>query len=265
MTDILDATDLPSKLDYKFSTLEEVYNGENSKRPTDKLIVQNQGTSKGCTMYSATHIVNANNIIEDISLWENRPQVDPMIRWELFCKERWYSNQGSNIQTMAQRNKQKWYIAGWVTCDKSGDELVKQMKKALDMWYFISTGSSNGDWTKTKKTGIYTIRTDNKFVWHARAIVDYKDDYFIAINSYGKRWKYNGYFRVPFTMVDKIYSKLCIIDANDKNLFVTVAEKEKAKQIITLAKELHKIGTLEQQQYFEKIQLSTNLTKLYSI
>ena len=68
MTDILDATDLPSKLDYSFSTLEEVYNGENSKRPKDKLIVQNQGTSKACTMYSATHIVNGNNILEDISL-----------------------------------------------------------------------------------------------------------------------------------------------------------------------------------------------------
>jgi len=66
-------------------------------------------------------------------------------------------------------------------------------------------------------------------------------------------------------MVDKIYSKLCIIDANDKNLFVTVTEKEKAKQIISIAKELHQIGTLEQQQYFEKIKLSTNLGKLYSI
>jgi len=64
------AWDAPEGRDYQFNDYEEYARSENEieKRPKNKLIVQNQKGTPACTCYGLTHIVNANNIIEDKKL-----------------------------------------------------------------------------------------------------------------------------------------------------------------------------------------------------
>lgn len=260
--------DEPTKQDYSFNTLEEVLNGENPKaRPKDKLIVQNQKLLPACTMYSATHLVNWNNLLEDIQLWLNREQVDPLTRWNIFCQERWYSDKWSSIQTVANWNKKNWFISGYTTIEKtlSNDIQVEKMKKAIDMWLFMSCGSAYWNYTKIKKTWIYEDRTDWKFVWHAWSIVWYEKDYFRCINSYWPtRWIHKWYFKLPFSIVSKVYSKLVFIDKSDHDLMQAIKEKELIKQWLAKFREVY--GTTnnkEYKTYLENIKLWENLGKIY--
>lgn len=261
------AFDEPSKQDYKRSDFEDILMWDESKtRPKDKLTVQNQWWTPACTVFAANHIHNALNILEDERLGEDRPQQKSSELWDIFCKERWYSNSGSNIQTVAMRFKKKWYIAWYVTLDWKWNKLIEQMKKSIDMQWFLSSGSSNADRSKIKQTWIYTLRTDGKFVWHAWDYVWYWKDFFWAINSFWeKRWPFGWYFKVPFEMVDKTYSKLAFIDKDDKIKFATITEKQKALQIISLAKELYLLWNNDVKKRFENIKLSDNLKNLYKL
>lgn len=261
------AFDEPSKQDYKWSDFEDILMWDESRtRPKDKLTVQNQLGTKACTVFAANHIHNALNILEDERLNENREEIKSSDLRDLFCKERWYSDSGSSIQTIAKRFKNKSFIAWYVTLDWAWNKLIEQMKKSIDMCWFLSCGSSNCDWTKTKETGIYTLRTDGKFVWHAWDYVWYGKDFFWAINSYGKeRWPFGWYFKVPFELVDKTYSKLAFIDYDDHLKFATITEKQKALQIISLAKELYLLWNNDVKKRFENIKLSDNLKNLYKL
>ena len=269
-TEINYAYDIPTDKDYTF---DEFFNSIdkdelqwiNSKRPENTKI-WNQDNSPACTCYSITHIINANNIIEDQKLWENREQVDPMTYWKQFCAERNDYDSWSSIQTLALHFKNKWRIEWYVTIDKKDPNKVDNMKKALNAWYFLSTGSAIGDWSTIKKTGIYSERSDEKFVWHWRGIVDREDDYFRAVNSYwDKRWPYNWRFKVPFSMVDKIYSCLVIIDKDDAWRFTDLKIRKKVEELITIAKELYNNGNAYQKKYFNNIMLSKNLKQLYNM
>jgi hypothetical protein len=268
------ALDEQSNKDYQYSEYELFINKEQdettkwvfSPRPQETKI-WNQGNTPACTCYSLIHVCNWENLLEDDNLWEDRPQQDPLPIWKQFCVSRgWNTTTWSSIQTMAQYFKDHWMISWYVTIKSWEKDEVVKIKKALDMWKFISTGSSNWDWTKTKATGIYTLRTDSKFVWHARCIVDYGDGYFWAVNSYGdKRWKYNWYFRVPFDLLPKIYSKLVIIDKDDSGSYSKLREYKKAQEMLKLAKELYMNWNKEQKQYFEQIMLTKNIETLYKV
>jgi hypothetical protein len=113
------------------------------------------------------------------------------------------------------------------------------MKRALDMWYFMNTGSSNGDRTKTKLERKYIVRTDGRFVWHAFSIIDYDDKWFIAINSWWPLWCDKGYFHVPFDVVDKIYSCLVIIDFDDSGYFARLKDRSKAMDLVRSLKSMY--------------------------
>lgn len=260
------AFDKPDKRDFKWSDYEELVSWEKSPRPKEKFKVQNQWNTPACTVFSAGHLHNGMNLLEDERLQEDRPQKELMKIRDLFCSERWYSNVGAIIQDVAKWFKNKWYIAWYVTLDWTGNKLIEQMKKALDMWNFISCGSGNGDWWETKRTWYYTVRWDWQFVWHAWCIVDYWDWFFRCINSYGdKRWQYNWYFKLRFEDIEKVYSKLCFIDKDDSGAFTKLADKERARQMIVLAKELYANWNNDVKKYFEDIQLSSNLKNLYKM
>jgi len=264
------AYDIPSNKDYTFdefftNTNENELKWINSKRP-ENVKIWNQGNTPACTCYSATHIFNGNNILEDSVDWTSREQQDPIVFWNKFCTDRNNFNSGTSIQTMAnwfKNNKYiQWYVTIWV---KEKDKIAK-MKKALDGWFFLSTGSSFGDWSKIKQTGIYSEREDRKFVWHAWAIVDYWDGFFRGVNSYGdKRGKYNGMFKVPFDMVDKIYSCLVFIDKDDTWTLNELKTKKKVEELLTIAKQLYNSANDTQKKYFEQIMLSKRLKELYSL
>lgn len=274
MIEVTYAFDQPTSRDYLYEELftdnesdenKEEWEWIHSKRPMNA-IFWNQGNTPACTCYSAIHVSNWYNLIEDEKLWANRDQTDPSIpRWQ-FCAERNNWNTWTAIQTMALWVKKQWYIKGYVTIPVDSATKVEQMKWALDRGFFLSTGSSYGDWGKIKQTGIYSERADRMYVWHARCIVDYNDEWFIAGNSYGNTWwKYgNGTFIVPFDMVDKIYWCLVFIDEDDSWKFTSLANKRKAQEMIALAKQLYNTGNRKQQQYFEQIQLSKNINQLYS-
>lgn len=264
------AYDIPSNKDYSFDEFfTKDYKNEdkwaNSKRPSS-VKIWNQGNTPACTCYSLTHVVNWNNVVEDMRLWEHREQVDPIIYWNQFCAERNDYDSWSSIQTMALHFKKNWRIEWYVTIDKKDQNKVDKMKKALNAWYFLSTGSAFGDWSTIKKTGVYSERTDGMFVWHAWCIVDREDDYFRAVNSYWENWwPYNWRFKVPFSMVDKIYSCLVIIDKDDSWRFTDLKIRKKVEELLTIAKELYNNGNPYQKKYFEEIMLSKNLKQLYNI
>lgn len=257
--------DEPTTKDYQFTDFEDVYSWEKSPRPKAKLRVQNQWSTPACTCFSLGHIYNWNNLLEDEKAWENRPQVEIMDIWKQFCDNRGYDNVWSSIQTAAQFYKKTWRIEGYVTINWDISQQVSRMRKSLDMGYFLSTWSSNWDRTATKKTWIYTQRKDNKFVWHAFCIVDYMDDYFRAVNSFwDTRWPYNWYFKIMNTDVDKLYSKLSIIDRDDTGNFKQSKEVEKAKICIKAAQDLYHTS-LNEWTYDACHKFADNLRILYNI
>jgi len=85
------AWDIPSKFDYLRDVEEEV-SGIANKRPKIKLKVQDQKQTPACTFFSAYHVINAYNILEDERQGQDRPQIDPAIPWAEFCRDRGYSN-----------------------------------------------------------------------------------------------------------------------------------------------------------------------------
>lgn len=265
------ALDEPTSRDYQFSEYElfntnkENGTGELKSRPSNAKI-WNQGNSPACTCYSACHVYNGENLLEDKRLGEDRPQQDPMPIWNQFNIAKWEHPNGTTIQNMAMFYKEKWMITGYVTISNGEKDIVAKMKRAIDMWMFMSCGSRNGDYTETKKTWIYTIRKDGKFVWHAWCIVDYWDGFFWCVNSYGEnRWPYNWMFKLMFEDITKVYSKLVFIDKDDSWAYSKLRAYKKAQEMIAIAKELYMNANTQQKQYFEQIQLWNNIERLYKV
>lgn len=268
------ATDEPRGTDYSFETYEEIADGDSwHQRPRKKIKVQNQLTTPACTFFSATHIHNWLNLLEDEKLGIDRQQLDPMIPRKKYCQERGYSNSGSSIQTAGDWFRKNWYIEGYVTIknDKEEKLINKQMMKAIDMGNFISCWSAYWDWATIKKTGVYSEMADKRFLGHARAIVDYEltkeweIDFYWCINSYGDKWGiHKGYFKLPANMVKNVYSKLVYIDKSEMHLFSRIKEIEKIKQWIALFREVYNSTTLDSvKNFFEKIQFGKNLSEIY--
>lgn len=267
------ATDEPDSRDYPFSDYEEFAQWEDKipKRPKDEIQLFNQWSKPSCTMHAGMHIVNAMNIIEDKRLWLNRKQVDPLEFWDKFCKERGNYDTWTAIQTIANRMKKNWLIEWYVTIgnNQESSEIEKQVDRALAMWGFIYTGSAFGDWTKIKKTGIYSESANRVFLWHAWDIViERKDgDYYWCLNSYwDTRWPYNWYFKLHRNDLKNIYSKIVFIDKDDSHLFSRFEEIQKVKQAVELLRKVYNSTTLDGvKNFLEKQQLWQNLSTLYWI
>ena len=106
------------------------------------------------------------------------------------------------------------------------------MMKAIDNWDYIYTGSNNGYWYWVYKTHIYSIKP-KKTAWHLFCIIGYNGDWFIAVNSYGKK---DGYFVIPYDLVNTLYTRYAVLNDDKeeylllfktKLLMKTVAENVK--------------------------------------
>jgi len=265
------AYDKPESRDFPFQDYNEFARSENEieKRPKQKMKIQNQWWTPACTIYAATHILNAMNIIEDKKLWLNRDQIDPASLRTQFCAERWDYSSWSSIQTIANRMKKKWYISWYVTIKNEEDNSIveRQVDSALAMWKFIYTWSAHWDRPAIQKTGEYSERADWKFVGHAWDIViERKDwDYYRCLNSYWEnRWPYWWYFKLHKSFLNKIYSKLLLIDKDDSNMFSRFEEIQKIKQAVALLRQVYNSTTLDSvKNYLEKEQFGKNFSEIY--
>jgi len=227
------AYDLPSKKDYQFEIPDDYAMGYASKRPTNKITVQNQKETSWCTMFALNHIINGYNLLEDEKYDVHRNQIDSYPKRKEYCKKRWYDG-WDNLQNQCNIAIAEWLISGYSTISNEIQlELqIKKMKQALDLGCFMYTGSGNWDRWAITKTGIYTLRTDDKFVWHAFDIIDYVTGYFVAINARGPDWNTNWYFLIPEALVGKLYNKLVIVDTDDSQWFAEIKEKSIAMEAV---------------------------------
>jgi hypothetical protein len=231
--------DAPTKQDYLWNPPEELA-WLHSKRPKDKVIVQNQLSTPACTFFSTYHVVNWNNVLEDERNGATRQQIDPMIPRNDFCRKRWYWNAGYSIQWALQEAKVAQKITGWasIPTELPVDQQILKINQALDMGYFICTGSANGDWAKTQITHNYTVN-GGQFVGHAFCIVDRDDNWYLALNSWWPTWCEWWYFHIPRNVVDKLYSKLVVIDYDDSGYFQKLKDKSKAMTLVRDLKSLY--------------------------
>ena len=275
-----EATDQPDSRDYTFEEYlklkieKEEASGNTVGWTKEQLEVQNQLQTPACTVFWATHIHNILNLLEDWRYGKTRTQSRANIFWDAFCKYRGYTNGGSSIQTVAGWFKKEKYISWYVSIprDTPLDKMVLQMKQSIDMWLPIYSGSAFGAWSKIWKTGIYEDSLPNYFLWHAyAAAVDYvlKDDgtvdYFWAINSYWPKWWPFGWrFKIYAKDVGKLYTKIIFLDFDDKDVFAKLEEVEKLKQAIKLLREVYRLADKPVKDYFDKIQMWQNFSKLYN-
>lgn len=241
--------DSPSKKDYTLEDFPELLDTKSAdwisnKFPDKTFTVFNQKSTPGCTRYWLWHIINAYNITEREKQWDIFTQIDPLEPWNRFCSQRWYYNTGSSLQSALDQWKKELYITWYIAVND-----VEKAKLAIDKWLYIYTGSSNGDWTTTKKTGTYTKRTDWKFVWHAWNIID-RDSikWFKCTNSYWPDWgKEKWFFWLPYDMWDETYTKYIIIDKDDTGYFNMKKNIIKAKELLMTLKEFYTYSPKETQ------------------
>lgn len=248
--------DTPTKQDYIFPDA-EVWNWEVLLWPKESIIIQDQWKLPACWGFSWTHVVNWNNINEDSIFGWARKQLLWVDLRNKFCNYRWYSNQWTSIQTFANWLKKEGLIEWYVTIARSTlkDEQIKKIKAALSMWHFISCWSDNWDRWKIWKTKTYSIRTDWKVVWHLRPIVMDLWDSFLCPNSrWAGRWD-KWYFKLPYNLVDKVYSKLVIIDKDDRWILIKSKEKSQAMEAVRQLKKTYSLSLIwdEERKYCSNI------------
>jgi hypothetical protein len=174
-----------------------------------------------CSRYGITHISNIQNINEFKKHKIAYRQIDPKVKWLDYLKvnpqAQW---EWATLQSVLKQFKDDWLIEWWTKV--RGKE---ELKKAIDNRRYILTGSMDWDWKSVKETWFYKQRKDKKNVWHIFCIVDYVDDDehktkgFACINSkWPKGTPKNGFFIIPFELVDTLYTRYAISDRNDEEV-----------------------------------------------
>lgn len=250
----------PDNRDYKFENLIEEYaEGEtiHKKRP-DNTTVFNQGKTPMCTWYSLTHIYNWENINEYKNNWMVFTEKDP---WDF--EDTWDRSINNRLLEFKRAGMIEWYT----TIEKTNTNKVNLIKNAIDLGMFISTGSNNWDWLKIKTKKSYVVRTDGKRVWHAWCIVDYDDtkQSFKCKNSWWPQWGDGWYFWLPYSMVYNIYGCYPVIDKDETGKFKRFKLKEKAKQLVNIAKDIYTNWDNATKQFLESVQIWTWFTKNYDL
>lgn len=254
---LIDAcVDIPTENDYRFEDM-EFADGDVIKKRPENTTVFNQWQTPMCTYYAAMHVSNAQNILEYASVWETYTEIDP---WKFFIDNRPHS-----VQDRAMQMRELGFILWYTTISNNRADKLGDIKKAIDNGLFISTGSNNGDWTKTKKTKIYTLRTDWKIVWHAWDMVSY-DDNTKLIKCKNSRWPGRcdkWYFYLRYEDVYKVYSCLAFIDKSNTEALLRAKNKSKARLLVDSAKSLYNDADEETKKFLESIQLGKRFTEKY--
>jgi len=201
------------------------------------LDAHNQGSTLHCTSYGLTHVMEILNSIEHhigIRLdpeeqWQNQ-LVDPGTARESFGD--FFISALKSLQLFGLSEKhsdvvpEKFRINSYAAVYPN----IITMKKHLSAGLPIYTGcvSMKTTWSLAKSTGYIPSYNGIPSGGHAFAIIGYKDDYFIALNSYGSTWgKWgNGTFRIRFSDMPDLSGKYIVYDLQDiPMIFRDVSEK----------------------------------------
>ena len=150
--EIYDALDVQDKRAYPFSDFDAYFSGETKTFPYDKEIMFDQKGYPACTRYAITLLSNGENINEWTKHNKTYNQIDPLNVWLR-------SNKVKSLQEAMKQLANEKLLKAYLWIDKKGNEGIIQIKKAIDFGCFIYTGSSNGDWYMTGKTGNYTSQS----------------------------------------------------------------------------------------------------------
>ena len=252
--------DVPSSRDYLYDDMRERADWQSVERPKELIKLFDQWRTPKCTWFALQHIVNWNNILEDL---ENKWEV---IR-DQFNPNEYVDNRPHYLQDRLNQFKEldliQWYVSipkvwwrlrdGTVMSKQKRNEL---MKEALTKG-FLYTGTSYVKRTTDQDASLRF--TDNKQTWHAFPIVDYSDWIYTIANSFWlDRWD-AGYGYVSEHDVDKLFTCYLIVDKKDTEYFKNFRVIQKAKQAIKEFKELYEVSPRKVQQWFEDIQLTATL------
>jgi len=219
--------DVPDERDYQYETL--MWSEEFQKINFPKIKIWNQGSDKktrmACTRYALGHIINAQNVINE---WIEF--LDLYNFWERYLKKNPSAeSEGATLQSALQQAKDEWIIWGFFQVKTEAE-----INDSLGKWFFIYTGSSNGDWGSVRDSKIYKLRTDGKIVWHAWIIPEQEK----LLNSY---WENNWIAKLPKELYETTFTKYAIIPKTKYNLTLiykkTIMEKiklESAKKAFEL-------------------------------
>ena len=141
--------------------------------------------------------------------WIEFEQEDPRWKWLAFQSERWYPNAWASLQEMMTFFKNRWLIDWFVKC-----KTAQECKNALSNWFGIYTWSNKCNWKSTSKEKKFVY--DINWAAHCFAVVDFDDNWLIAINSFWDKWWDNWYFYIPDEDYKYIFSTYAIVDHDDK-------------------------------------------------
>ncbi len=205
--------DLFDERDYKYSDLLWAWILPEKPINAPKITILNQSlksiTRMACTRYWIIHIINMQRVLN----WET--EVDWLAFWQRYLEINPFAEEmGASLQSALNQAKNEKLI-WWYFIVNTEEEI----NDALYRWYFIYTGSNNGDWTNVANNHEYKLRTDWKLVWHAWALPKENQ----GLNSY---WEDNWYFEISKDLYNTTYTKYAILPAKDYNLI------DKYKQMI---------------------------------
>lgn len=169
----------------------------------------NNDTLTWCSAYWLTYIYNWNQLMEFAKEWIEFEQEDPRWKWLAFQSERWYPNAWASLQEMMTFFKNRWLIDWFVKC-----KTAQECKNALSNWFGIYTWSNKCNWKSTSKEKKFVY--DINWAAHCFAVVDFDDNWLIAINSFWDKWWDNWYFYIPDEDYKYIFSTYAIVDHDDK-------------------------------------------------
>jgi hypothetical protein len=223
----LDTKDEPTSDDWLYSDfIKNQEEGAEWDRPViyrDKDVMKvwdqfDQNTTyKGCTAYWLTSPYNWYNVREWAKSGLEYEQENPRWKWEAYQATRWRPNVWSSLQKILKFFRDRKLIDGSVTA-----VWVSECKNALDNWFYLYSGSKYCNRRKSWASGKFVY--NRKWGWHAFAIVDYNDEWFIAINSFGDDRGDKGYFIIPFDDFKYLYSCNVIIDHDNTGSLQTMRD-----------------------------------------
>lgn len=217
--EIFDACrDEPSSLDWEFETLfgASVTPPESFSAPLPRIQNQTEHSDTGmaCTRYSMAHIVNSQNLRVTQETGLEIPEEIARDYWLAYVKAfTSASKEGATLQSALEQFSKSGKITGYAKCN--GWE-----KEAVSSYRLIHTGSIDGNWYETKRTGIYTRRTDGKSLGHAFCIYAYEPGFFIAINSLG-----DGTFKIPEKLIGTLFTRYAVTDATDEEAILSYRKR----------------------------------------
>lgn len=231
-----------------------------NSRPYKDIILFDQGVVPSCTRHALMHINNWQNINEYKANWLTYTQLNPMDVWNRWDKRKYLLN------ALDQAKKEgliEWYLE-----IKKDANMYTNIDKAINMWCYIYTWSNNWTWGIYRKPFIYKVRTDWKIVWHAFPIVDKRSDgIYVSPTSFGTSYWNKWYIYINPEDIKWFFTLFAIVDKDETWRFARFKNKEKVKQLLSIAADLYLSSTSDDElkEYFNKIQLSNTLKPMFGL